>query len=227
MLSSQPHCSSKCRPRDPIVPPHRLPATGPLSTTVLAGVPSGRLERMWWCAPSAPATQGGMGAEGVAIVEGVVCCEPTSRRGSWLSGRWPGGCSCWLFFSCFAFFHSSTGFCSWTQTPTIFTAHVVAPVILSSTPSNSNGLRPISSHNNYPPLGDRGVCWDSIHHRHHKFAFSYNGTRRLFFVYSYSHATDIDHGGVHFNPVFLSAVRAKRLVAGSPLPSTQARPNEE
>jgi len=35
------------------------------------------------------------------------------------------------------------------------------------------------------------------------------------FLYLFSHATYIDHGGVHFNPVVLCAVRARRLVASS------------
>jgi len=38
----------------------------------------------------------------------------------------------------------------------------------------------------------------------------------FFLVYSYSHATYVDHGGVRLNPVFLSAVRARLLVASSP-----------
>jgi len=72
------------------------------------------------------------------LLKGVVCRGPTSRRGSWLSGCWPCGRPCWLFSPCFAFFLSSSGFCSQTHT-TIFTAQAAVPVIPSSNSLQQTG----------------------------------------------------------------------------------------
>jgi len=47
-----------------------------------------------------------------------------------------------------------------------------------------------------------------------------------FFVYSYSHATYIDHGGVHFAQFSCPQSARRRLVASSPMPSAQACPNK-
>jgi len=54
-----------------------------------------------------------------------------------------------------------------------------------------------------------------------------SGSGEIFFVYSYSHSTYVDHGGVHYARLPCPHSAWWRVVATSPLPSAQACPKKE